>query len=346
MLEGRNGTGAIVKVFVTGATGVIGRRVVPALRARGHEITAAARASSRLDALAQPGVTTVVVDLFDATAVRRAVSGHDAVINLATHVPPNTRAFMPGAWKEMDRIRREGSDILSRAAAASGVQRFLQESFAPIYPDNGDRWITEAVLPRPARYNRSVLDAEASAARFADAGGIGVMLRFAFLYGLNDQFTQQLAALVHKGWLPLLGRRDAYFPMITHDDAAAAVVAALNVPGGAYNVVDDRPMTHDAIGQTLATLLNVKLPRVLPAWMAMLGGSLGRTLARSLRVSNAKLRGASGWRPNVPDAAEGLRLAMTASRQRQPSPGATISRSAERQSDRASRHDAPGGKSQ
>jgi nucleoside-diphosphate-sugar epimerase len=159
-----------VKVFVTGATGVIGRRVVPALRARGHEITAAARASSRLDALAQPGVTTVVVDLFDATAVRRAVSGHDAVINLATHVPPNTRAFMPGAWKEMDRIRREGSDILSRAAAASGVQRFLQESFAPIYPDNGDRWITEAVLPRPARYNRSVLDAEASAARFADAG--------------------------------------------------------------------------------------------------------------------------------------------------------------------------------
>jgi len=334
-----------VRIFVTGATGVIGRRVVPALRARGHEITAAARASSRLDALAQPGVSTVAVDLFDQTAVRRAVSDHDVVINLATHVPPNNRAFVPGAWKEMDRIRREGSNVLSRAAAASGVQRLLQESFAPIYPDNGDRWITEAVVPRPARYNRSVLDAEASAVRFAEAGRIGVVLRFAFLYGLNDQFTQQLGDMVRKGWLPLLGRRDAYFPMITHDDAAAAVVAALNVPSGPYNVVDDRPMTHDAIGQTLATLLAVKPPRALPAWMAVLGGSLGRTLARSLRLSNAKLRGASDWRPNVPDAAEGLHLAMGTARQRQSSPGTTISRSAAPQSDRASRRDAPGDRS-
>src|SRR6478735_8270451 len=76
-LEGRNGLGAIVKIFVTGATGVIGRRVVPALRARGHEITAAARSSSRLQALARPGVKTVVVDLFDTAAVRRAVAGHE-----------------------------------------------------------------------------------------------------------------------------------------------------------------------------------------------------------------------------------------------------------------------------
>ena len=329
-----------MKIFVTGATGVIGRRVVPALRARGHEITAAGRASPRLDALAQPGVTTAIVDLFDTAAVRRAVAGHDTVINLATHVPPNNRAFVPGAWKEMARIRREGSDILARAASASGVQRFLQESFAPIYPGNADRWVTEAVVPRPARYNRSVLDAEASAARFADAGRVGVMLRFAFLYGIGDPFTHQLFDLVRKGWLPLLGRRDAYFPMITHDDAAAAVVAALNVPSGPYNIVDDRPMTHDAIGQTLASLLGVKPPRVLPAWTALLGGSLGRTLARSLRVSNAKLRGASGWRPNVPDAAEGLQLAMTASRHRQSSAGATISRSGEPQSGRASPRDA------
>lgn len=334
-----------MKIFVTGATGVIGRRVVPALRARGHEITAAGRGSSRLQALAQPGVKTVIVDLFDTAAVRRAVAGHDTIINLATHVPPNSRAFMPGAWKEMARIRRDGSDILARAASEAGGQRFLQESFAPIYPDNGDRWVTEVVVPRPGRYNRSVLDAEASAARFADAGRVGVMLRFAFFYGINDQFTHQLFELARKGWLPLLGRRDAYFPMITHDDAAAAVVAALNVPSGPYNIVDDRPMTHDAIGHTLATLLGVKPPRVLPAWTAVLGGSLGMTLARSLRISNAKLRAASGWRPNVPDAVEGLQLAMAASRHRHVSSGVPINRSGAPQSDRASPRDAPGDRS-
>src|SRR5205814_3734438 len=98
-----------MRIFVTGATGVIGRRVVPALRARGHEVTAAARGSARLDAFAQQGATPRAVSLFDAAAVRQAVDGHDVVINLATRVPPNNRTFMPGAYKEMDRIRREGS---------------------------------------------------------------------------------------------------------------------------------------------------------------------------------------------------------------------------------------------
>lgn len=262
---------------------------------------------------AQNGVKTVALDLFDADAVRRAVAGHDVVINLATHVPPNRLAFLPGAWREMARIRRDGSRILTSAATAGGVQRFIQESFAPIYPDNGDRWVTEAVAPYPARYCRSSLDAEASAMRFAKDGRAGVALRFAYLYGPNDSFTSQLGSFVRKGWLPLLGRREAYFPMVMHDDAAAAVVAAVELPSGIYNVVDDQPMTHAAIGATLATILSVRPPRFLPTWTAKLAGSLGETLARSLRISNAKLKGASSWRPSAPNAADGLRRALLAS---------------------------------
>ena len=138
-----------MRIFVTGATGVIGRRVVSALRARGYHVTASGRSEVGLQEHARNGAQTVALDLFDAEAVRHAVAGHDVVVNLATHVPPNSLAFLPGAWHEMARIRRDASRILTSAAAASGVRRFVQESFAPIYPDNGDRWITEAVVPTP-----------------------------------------------------------------------------------------------------------------------------------------------------------------------------------------------------
>lgn len=296
-----------MRILVTGATGVIGRRVVPALHARGHEITAVGRSASRLTALAQPGVAIHSLDLFDPPAVRQALRGHDVVLNLATHVPPNSRAFLPGAWRQMDRVRREGSATIADAASAVGVRRYVQESFAPIYPDGGANWITEATPPSAARYNRSVLDAEASALRFANSGGTAVILRFAFLYGPNDAFTQQLIAMARAGWLPLLGRADAYFPMVTHDDAATAVVAAVEAAAGTYNVVDEEPFTHRAIADALGRLLGVRPPRLLPSWVAKLGGSLGETLARSLRVSNAKLKGATGWTPSVPNVEEGLR---------------------------------------
>lgn len=303
-----------MRILITGATGVIGRRVVPALRARGHEITAVGRGAARLTTLAQPGVATLALDLFDPPAVRHALRGHDAVINLATHVPPNSRAFLPGAWRQMDRVRREGSAIIADAATAVGARRYVQESFAPIYPDGGANWVTEATPPRPASYNRSVLDAEASAMRFAAGGGAAVILRFAFFYGPNDAFSDQLITMARAGWLPLLGRPDAYFPMVTHDDAAAAVVAAVEAPAGTYNVVDDQPFTHRAIADALGRILVTRPPRLLPAWVARLGGSLGETLARSLRVSNAKLKGATGWTPSVPNVEDGLRRVAAALR--------------------------------
>jgi nucleoside-diphosphate-sugar epimerase len=303
-----------MRILITGATGVIGRRVIPALQARGHEITAVARSAARLTALAKPGIATLSLDLFDPPAVRQALRGHDVVINLATHVPPNSRAFLPGAWRQMDRVRREGSAIIADAASAVGARRYIQESFAPIYPDGGANWVTEATPPRAAHYNRSVLDAEASAMRFANSGGTAVILRFAFFYGPNDAFSDQLITMARAGWLPLLGRPDAYFPMVTHDDAAAAVVAAVEAPAGTYNVVDDQPYTHRGIADALGRILDTRAPRLLPAWVAKLGGSLGETLARSLRISNAKLRGATRWTPSVPNVEDGLRRVVAALR--------------------------------
>jgi len=156
-----------LRIFVTGATGVVGRCAVPMLIAAGHEVTAVGRNPEKRRQLERAGAEPVDLDLFAPEDVRRAVAGHDAVVNLATHIQPGTRAMVPWLWRENDRLRRTASAILSEAARAAGVRRFIQESFAPIYPDRGDRWIDETVPLQPVRFNRSVLDAECSVAAAA-----------------------------------------------------------------------------------------------------------------------------------------------------------------------------------
>ncbi len=159
---------------------MIGRRAIPLCLARGHEVTAVARSAERRAGLERLGARAVAVDLFDRDQLSAVLRGHDAVVNLATHMPASTlRMFLPGAWRENDRLRREASAALVDAALAAGIGRFVQESFAPVYPDRGDAWIDETTPIAPAGYNRTVADAEHAAARFCEAGGAGVVLRFA-----------------------------------------------------------------------------------------------------------------------------------------------------------------------
>jgi nucleoside-diphosphate-sugar epimerase len=153
------------------------------------------------------GAAAIDVDLFDADAVHRAVVGHDAVVNLATHVPNSTtKMFLPWAWREND----EASWILVDASLAADVSRFVQESFAPAYPDAGDHWIDETTPLRPVRYNRSVMDAEASADRFSQRGRTGVVLRFGAFYGSDAVQTSEFIGWVKKGWAPLAGPGGVY----------------------------------------------------------------------------------------------------------------------------------------
>ena len=173
-----------MRILLTGATGVVGRRVVPLLREAGHEVTAVVHSTPARAELARHGMTTIDLDLFDASAVRRALAGQEAVVNLATRIPHSTlQILLPSAWRENDRLRRVASATLVDAAISVGVARFVQESFAPVYPDCGDRWIDETERIAPVRYNRTVADAEAAAARFSDSGRTGIVLRFGAFYG-------------------------------------------------------------------------------------------------------------------------------------------------------------------
>ena len=304
-----------MRIFLTGATGatgVIGRRALPLLIGAGHSVTAVVRRPQSHAELVRAGATPIEVDLFAADAVRKTVAGQDAVVNLATHMPAGYRAFLPGAWAENDRIRRFASANLVDAAMATGATRFIQESFAPVYPDRGDQWIDERTPIAPVRYNRTVADAERSAERFSGSGGAGVVLRFAMFYGPDSWFTRDLIGYVRRGWAPIPGVADAYTSLVSHEDAAAAVVAALGVPPGTYNVVDDEPLRRRELFDSLAGVLGVAPPRLPPPWLKYLFGSLGEMLARSLRIPNRKLRDACGWAPRYPSMREGWPTVVTA----------------------------------
>ncbi|MEO6526985.1 MAG: NAD(P)-dependent oxidoreductase, partial [Gemmatimonadaceae bacterium] len=266
-----------------------------------------AQGRARLAAL---GADPIALDIFDAEAARRAMAGHDVVINLATHMPSSVfRTMLPWEWRENDRIRREGASTLAEAALAAGVSRFIQESFAPVYADGGAKWIDESWPQRPAPYNRTVLDAERSANRFTGLGGAGIVLRFAGFYGA-DPFLRDMLAVVRRGWAPVPGRGDAYWSSVSHADAASAVVASLALPAGTYNVCDDEPLTRRSFADALADAAELRSPRLMPSWMTAVGGKLMELLSRSQRMSNAKLRGASNWQAKWPSAREGLRVAV------------------------------------
>jgi 2-alkyl-3-oxoalkanoate reductase len=295
-----------LRVLVTGASGVVGRRVVPLLAAEGHVVTAAARTPEKRAALERAGAAAVDLDLFDPNAVARAVSGQDAVLNLATHIPASSfRIFLPGAWRENDRIRREASALLARQAAAAGVSRFIQESFAPIYVSRGEEWIDETDPVRTVRYNRTIPDAERSAEEFSGSGRTGVVLRFVAFYGPDARQLHDYVRFVRRGFAPLPGPPQAFISSVSHDDAARAAAAALALPEGIYNVADDEPVTHREFFDSLAHVLGVAPPKLPPAWITRAMGSLGELLARSLRISNRKLRDASSWRPQLPSVREG-----------------------------------------
>ena len=269
----------------------------------GHEVTAAARSPHGRESLRRAGATPVEVDLFDVESLRRAMAGHDAVINLATHIPSSsTKMMIRWAWRTNDRIRREASAAIATAAIAEDVRRMIQESFAPMYPDHGDEWIDESMAVAPTSYNESSLDAERSANQLTARGGTGVVLRFAGLYG-PDALLGEMLGMMRKGWSPLPGNPRAYITSLWQGDAATAVLAALNVPAGTYNIAEDEPMRRGEWVASLAQAAGIPTPKPLPMWMTRFGSVL-RLLARSERISNRKFRSVSTWAPKYRTASD------------------------------------------
>jgi nucleoside-diphosphate-sugar epimerase len=289
-----------MKVFVTGGTGVVGTRAVPALVAAGHEVTAVARTAEKAALVRSLGGVPIEVDLFDAEAVKAAVDGHDVVAHLATNIPPLTKAARPKAWVTNERLRTEASRHLVDAALATGASRYVQESICFPYLDQGASWITERSPVDHVGVFEGAAHAEASTTRFTDAGGTGVVLRFAQFHGPGSHHVEAFNAMVRKHINPFVGDPAAYTSFIHAEDAGRAVAAAVALPAGTYNVADDEPMTRAEAGPVVAEALGVRPPRPLPKIVQAASPRSAKLLMRSLRISNGKLREASDWRPVHP----------------------------------------------
>jgi nucleoside-diphosphate-sugar epimerase len=296
-----------MRVFVTGATGAIGRYVVPGLVAAGHEVTGLARSDDKAAQLAAQGAKAAHVSLFDPEALRDVFAGHDAVANLATAIPRSARR---SAWAENDRIRTEGSRAVVDAAIAAGVDRLVQESITFPYADGGDEWIDETARFDPGTLMTAAVEAETNAARFQASGRAAVVLRFGAFYGPDNWHTDTALRMAGRHIGPVMGRADGYMSWIHLADAASAVVAALAAPSGTYNVVDDEPVTKRAFVEALGEAVDTRPWLSVPGRAAKLGGSLTEPLARSQRVSNRRFRKVTGWAPRYPNVRDGLQTVV------------------------------------
>jgi nucleoside-diphosphate-sugar epimerase len=279
----------MTEIVITGSTGVIGSRTVRALLAAGHRVTGVTRSARGREVLAGLGARAVEADVFDDASLQRAFAGAEAVVNVLTHVPRADRMAAPSAWEENDRIRTEASAAIARAAAAAGVRRLVQESIAFVYADGGDAWLDEDAPVAGGGVTTTALTAERNARELFP--GDTVVLRFGLFMGSDSGSTRAALEAARRGESIAIGPPDAYRPTIWLDDAAAAIAAALDAPAGTYNVSDADPPTNAEIDAALAAAVGRESLRTRPPQDS--------PLARSQRVSSARLREASGWAPRL-----------------------------------------------
>jgi nucleoside-diphosphate-sugar epimerase len=295
-----------MRVFVAGSTGVIGRRAVAALVAAGHEVTAVVRSPEKAELARSLGATPVEVSIFDPDALRTAAADHDAVCNLATHIPPLAKAATASSWAENNRIRSEASGHLADAARAVGASVYVQESIAFLYGDHGGDVIDAEHTPiQDTRFTEPVRAAEAACARFGESGGRGVVLRFGIFVASDSDQTVTVMRAARRGLSIEPGRPDGYFPAIDAGDAAAAVVAALDAPSGTYDVVDDEPLTRQDARAALAAAVGRRRLWAMPSAKKVVG-----PLADSQRVSNERFKAATRWSPRVRSQRQGWPLTV------------------------------------
>jgi nucleoside-diphosphate-sugar epimerase len=297
-----------MRVFLTGGTGVIGTPAVPRLIAAGHEVRAVARGEDKAAQLRAAGAEPVAVDLFEAAAVKDAVAGAEAIVHIATNVPTMSKMARPKGWEMHNRLRTEATRNLVDAAEANGVSRIVKESVSFVYADGGDRWLDEEspLMPELGLLEPTI-EGEYIALELAEAGGTAVVLRFGLFYGgAGNRATDEMLRLAKVRSSLLAGNPDAYMSSIHAEDAASAVVAALTVPSGVYNVVDDESLTRRQVLEAFASAFRKSRLHTTPGWMVKIAaGPASGALTNSQRVSNGRFRAAAGWAPQFPSVREG-----------------------------------------
>lgn len=311
-----------MRVFLAGATGVIGRRLIPLLLAAGHEVSGTTRSPAKSAGLRRAGADPVVVDALDGKAMHAAVlaAEPDAVIHQLTSLPPRIDPRkIERDFALNDRLRSEGTRILMRAARDAGVERIVAQSIAFTYAPGpadtlhreSDPLLTPAEVPAAyARTAGAVIELE----RSVGEGG-GVVLRYGYFYGPGSSIasTGSIADDLRRRRMPIVGGGGGVWSFVHVDDAAAATVAALQgTASSIYNIVDDHPAPVADWLPALAGALGAPRPMRVPAWLARpLSGEYGVTImTRAQGASNELARRELDWIPAYPGWREGFRSAL------------------------------------
>lgn len=294
-----------MRVFVAGASGALGRRLVPQLINAGHEVIGTHHSPSSAELLRTLGAKAVPLDLLDAAAVRTAVleSEPEAIVHQATALAnAKFSRSLDKTFVETNQLRTKGTDALLAAAREAGVRRFVAQSFASYrYVRAGGPIKTEddPLDPTPAP-NTQQSSAAMAYLDQAVTGFGGIALRYGGFYGdPNDGWAE----LVRKRWFPIIGDGGGMISWIHLEDAAAATVLALDHEDPAiYNIVDDEPAPVREWLPVLAEAVGAKPPRRLPTWLArLLVGEAAVVMGTEVPgASNAKAKRELGWTLRYP----------------------------------------------
>ncbi len=287
-----------MKVLLTGASGVMGRSAIPALHDAGHTLLGVARSTQAADVITRHGVDPVRADLYDRSALARAMRGCDAVVNLATRVPVGFTMLVPGAWRANDRLRSHGTAVLANAARDAGVGRIVQQSVSFVYADHGDDWIDEHSAIELTRASEHVVVAESEIDDFTRCGGDGVSLRFGQIAG-PDANSAWLLRRAAAGRAIGIGHPDSWAHVVHVEDVGTAVAAALTVPAGAYNVGSEPVKRRDMV-DAFAQVGGRKEGRFFNRAVMKLGDQRLEMVSRSQRVSSQRFCDRTGWHPHYP----------------------------------------------
>ena len=282
-----------MRVAVAGATGVIGRSVVPALVGAGHEVIGLARSVDKARMLNKLGAESHRGTLFDHDSLLRLLDGADAVCNFATRIPVGLAAVRPHAWRSNDRLRTEGVRRVVAAAREARVRRVVQESVSFLYADQGDSWIGEDAPVDITSATEPASVGESHVQDYTCGSRVGVVLRFGTIVG-DDPLTRLQLRAVRRGQPIGLGSPDGWAHLVHTDDLGPAVLAALQVPSGVYNVGAEPVRRAQLVAGYSAAAGRESIDFVGPV-MRWMGGSRLEPLTRSLRVSSEHFSAQSGW---------------------------------------------------
>lgn len=297
-----------MRVFLAGATGALGRRLLPRLLAAGHDVTALVRSQAKASAVRDAGAVPAVGDAFDRESLRRLVesSRPEAVINQLTSLPAAVKPRrLAEYYAANDRARREGGGNLLAAAQSAGAHRIVVQSVAFWYaPGDGDlkRESDPFYVDAPEPIGGAARTMQAVEREALQSGLEAAILRYGFFYGPGTWYSRDgdVGRQMRQWRYPIVGKGEGMYSFLHIDDAADATVAALERGSpGAYNVVDDEPMAARDWMPLFAKAIGAPSPIRVPSLMARVaaGNALVTWMENLGGASNAKLTSELGWRP-------------------------------------------------